>query len=127
MKKSEAFPDPLHFREVGTVDGSVSLKLTHRFRYYSPLGTITVPVSFITDGASVPRPLWPLVSPFDNLGPPVVHDWLYSNYNNKFCRADCDYIFLCGMKDAGVPAWKRWAVYTAVRACGWRFYRGEIK
>ena len=124
MKPSRMFPDPLRFEEIGRVDGSISLQLTHRFRYYSPFGTITVPLGFVTDGASVPRPLWPLASPFDNLGPPVVHDWLYSKNNTEFTRSEADYIFLQGMTDAGVSFWKRMAIYSAVKLCGWRYYKG---
>ena len=40
--------------------------------------TITVPTGFEFDLASVPRPLWWLISPFDlSIAAPLIHDLLY--------------------------------------------------
>lgn len=80
-----------------------------------------IPKGFISDGASVPRPFWPLVSPMDcgELAP-LVHDYLYrtGGVDGRFTRKEADQIFRQHMKDAGVPLWRRQPVYLAVRVAG---------
>ena len=39
--------------------------------------TITVPEGFITDLASVPRPMWWAIAPFDVARAAIIHDLLY--------------------------------------------------
>lgn len=80
--------------------------------------TFTVPQSFTTDFASVPRILWPLFPPYGrHTRAAVLHDWLYMQ--RRTSRADADGIFRRVMREEGVPAWRRWAMYGAVRALGW--------
>lgn len=120
------FPDPLEFREAGHRNGSMLLQLTHRFRFFSSLGTVSAPAGFVTDGASIPRVFWNILSPFgDYFGAAVIHDFLYSPHNTEFSRDEADSIFLEGMNAKGVPFLRRAVIYSAVRAFGWRAFRGR--
>ena len=122
-----AFPDMLEFRDAGMIGGSRVFQLTKEFRYLSTAhGEIRVPAWFLTDGASVPRLFWNILSPFgDYFGAAVIHDFLYSPNNRRHDRETCDAIFLAAMEDAGVSWIKRRTIYRAVRLAGWRSYRGK--
>jgi hypothetical protein len=122
---SAKFPDKLVFEEAGFANGSMLLKLTGSFRYYSSLGLVYVPKNFVTDGASIPRVFWAILSPFGAYFPAaLVHDFLYSSKNDEFTRDEADGIFLEAMKDCGVPWHRRTLIYAAVRCAGWRFFKG---
>jgi len=127
MSNPAAFPDPLIFRHAGIKDGSMLLQLTEPFRYLSTdHGEIQIPAGFITDGASVPRIFWNILSPFgDYFGAAIVHDYLYTPANRHFTRRQADRIFLSAMEDAGVPFIRRRTIYRAVRLGGWRSFRGN--
>lgn len=78
---------------------------------------ICVPEGFVTDFASVPR--LPIVFWLtgDTAHPAaVVHDYLYSRGELK--REEADEILLEAMASVGVPAWRRYPMYWAVRAFG---------
>ena len=82
--------------------------------------THTVPVDFVTDGASIPRIFWSFIgSPFTGFyrRPSLIHDELYAT--QKFKRIYADRVFLEGMEDEGVSFWKRRLIYLAVRLRGW--------
>lgn len=122
---SANFPDKLVFEEAGFAHGSMLLKLTSSFRYYSSLGLVYVPKNFITDGASVPRIFWAIFSPFGcYFSAAVVHDMLYSPLNDEFTRSESDGIFLEAMQECNVPWCRRTLIYSAVRCAGWRFFKG---
>ena len=127
MTRPAAFPDSVIFRHAGVRNGSMLLQLTERFRYLSTEhGKIEIPAGFITDGASVPRIFWNVLSPFgDYFGAAIVHDFLYTPGNRWFDRATVDRIFLAAMEDAGVPFIRRRVIYRAVRLGGWRSFRGN--
>ena len=105
-------------------DGFYKVVQTHTYKVLGHL--LEVPIGFITDLASVPRYLW-LTFPPSGLhnGAAILHDYLYS----KFCRykditrEEADKIFLELMKELGVPAWKRYAMYYAVRLFGKSHFR----
>lgn len=63
----------------GTQTDGINWFLLDDFLYYSDLlGTISVVKGFITDFASVPRPLWNVYPPWGKYGcAAIVHDWLY--------------------------------------------------
>ena len=75
---------------------------------------------FITDGASVPKSLQWLYNPFGRyIKGAVVHDYLYSTYNNTgINRTLADKIFLHIMKETGVDNRTARRFYTAVRCFG---------
>lgn len=123
----KAFPDTPTFRHAGVKNGSMILQMVERFRYLSTVhGEIEVPAGFITDGASVPRIFWGVLSPFgDYFGAALIHDFLYSPHNRRFDRATCDGIFLEAMAAAGVPWLRRRTIYRAVRLGGWASFSGN--
>ena len=122
------FPDKLHLEDGGMRGGSRVFIVVAKFRYLSSLGCVTVPRFFETDGASIPRVFWNILSPFgDYFYAAVVHDFLYSRQNEEFTRDEADFIFLEAMFNVGVPWYRRHIIHAAVRAFGWRFYRGRKK
>jgi hypothetical protein len=119
------FPDELNFTDAGMRGDSHIFRLTERFRYLSSFGTIAVHRGFDTDGASIPRIFWSILSPF---GPyfkaAVIHDWLYSPYNDTFDREDSDLIFKEAMYNIGVDWFQREIIFRAVRLFGSSSFRG---
>jgi hypothetical protein len=112
--------------DVELVDDDPQLwKLVTPLGYYSTLigQLIKVPTGFTTDFASVPRiPLAYLL--FSNIAhePAVVHDFLYRD--GKYSQEVCDNIFFEAMGVVGVPNWKRYTMYYAVRLFGAGFCKG---
>ena len=109
---------------VEALPGGRRWKLVESFTFWSATNKvnaiyISVPSGFTTDFASVPRPFWPLISPYGKAGKAaVIHDFLY--YKNRigegwFTRAQADLIFLEAMGVLGVAAWRKYAMYWAVR------------
>jgi hypothetical protein len=90
---------------------------------------IRVPKSFITDGASVPHSLQWLYNPFGRyIKAAVVHDYLYSCYNNTgINRTLSDKIFDFIMKETGVNAKTRRKFYVAVKYFGKIFWQDKLK
>lgn len=122
-----AFPDAIQLRDAGMQGGSRIFVLTHYFRYIASVGTITVPVGFRTDGASVPRIFWNLLDPWGPYFPAaLVHDYLYSKASTQrghSSRRQADEIFKEAMFNAGVPWPTRETIYRAVRLFGRRSYK----
>ena len=98
-----------------------------------PLEIITVPRGFVTDLASIPRPVWSFFPPD---GPwvkgAVVHDFLYFTqgtgvwYQRRgvvrakpYSRAEADHILREAMADRGIGAWAQFVIWSAVRLGGW--------
>lgn len=124
-------------------------RLTDPYRYVwkdrDIVHRITVFKGFEHDGASVPRIVWTLsgLRP-DGLirAAALVHDWLYvfkgklpkGSYQHKeagtdwmnvtetWTRKQADQMFRRLMKEAGVPAYRRWLAYRAVRLFGWWYW-----
>lgn len=92
-----------------------------RYRVVEPLRyrELTVPAGYVTDLASIPRVLWPIVgSPYDPrfAKAATVHDYLYST--KQVPREEADKELKTLLRLAGVPRWKCQAMYLAVRAFG---------
>jgi uncharacterized protein DUF1353 len=76
-----------------------------------------VPEGFVTDFASIPRLLWPLLPKWGDYGwAAVLHDYLY--WEQSLCREDSDAILLEAMMRSSVPPWRRQLIYRAVRLFG---------
>lgn len=83
---------------------------------------VYVPAGYLTDGASVPQPLWGFIPPWGEYGQAcVVHDFLCEYLkvwvNGKYVNIDrerCDSILNLGMKVLKVPYLKREVIYRAV-------------
>ena len=79
--------------------------------------TIDVPVGFLTDFASIPRPLWWLLPRWGKYGnAAVVHDFCY--WMQQYSRRRADYIFLEAMRVLGVKKVAQIAIYVSVRLFG---------
>lgn len=86
---------------------------------------ITVPTGFKSDFASVPRVFWPIITPLSGgLRAPIIHDYIYTRKAAQFTRKKADEIFLEIMAADGISAFKRYAMYYAVRLSGWKYWRG---
>jgi len=89
-----------------------------------------VPVDFETDGASVPRLLWPLLPPTGRyLRAAILHDYLYTRIKAGEphalirTRAAADREFRRAMAACGVSAPTRWLMWAGVRLGGWMYFR----
>jgi len=79
--------------------------------------SLTVPVGFVTDFASIPQVFHSLLRQNGfYLLPAVVHDYLY--WNRTCTRDQADQILHLGMIENKVPGPQRVAIYAAVRAAG---------
>lgn len=80
---------------------------------------IWIPRGYRFDGASIPQFLWGIIgSRFepDRLLAALRHDWAYLTHCAT--RKQADALFRADLHAAGVAAWKREAMYSAVRAFG---------
>lgn len=78
---------------------------------------IVVPAGFVTDLASIPRIFRGLLPQNDRHRlAAVVHDYLCRQAQSRKERARGDRIFREAMFDLGVPGWKRWVMWAAVRS-----------
>lgn len=88
---------------------------------------VQVEVGFLTDFASIPRPLWSMWPPTGAYGKAaVIHDRLYVapvvrtlTTARAISRKDADAIFLEGMEVLGIGWFTRRTLWTAVRTGGW--------
>ena len=85
-----------------------------------------VPRGFITDGASVPRILWPLF-PHDgaSFASALIHDWDYQH--SQSTRKNVDLAFLDNMKECGLAWIHRRLIFRGVRLGGRRTWRKHRK
>lgn len=85
-------------------------------------GVFTVPAGFRTDLASIPQALQAVIGKWERHAPAaVLHDWLYAT--QPMPRRAADWLFAEALYAAGVPMWKRAAMWMAVRAGGGRAWR----
>lgn len=84
---------------------------------------VYIPNGYLTDGATVPSFLKRLVPTWGTYGAAtIVHDYLCEHLEVvvkgqrvKITRAESDRIFLEAMEVLGVPKWRRYPMYIAVR------------
>lgn len=84
-----------------------------------------IPKNFETDLATIPRLMWPFVSPAYSglLAPAVVHDWFY-RMSCDFNRLEADIIFYQMLLDNKINKINASMLYYSVRSFG-RFYYNE--
>ena len=108
--------DPVDFKPF--VDGRnwiVRERLTYRIGISQD--SITVPVGFVTDLASIPPALQSFIQQNGpSLLPAVVHDYLY--WKQTCTRDQSDQILLLAMIEHAVPEAQRFAIYQAVHFAG---------
>ena len=86
---------------------------------------ITIPKGFVTDFASIPRPLWMWLPKWAKYGPAsVVHDFLY--WEQNLSRLQADQIMLEAMQDLKVSPPIRTLIYAALRLAGWHTWRSNM-
>lgn len=110
--------------------GVYKFKLLEPFEYhigeYPSTTIISVPEGYVTDFASIPRIVWPIVSPIDEYAKAaVVHDWLH--VRGYFDRATTDNIFNEAMIVLDVPKWKRLLVYNSVKYFSYHAWKKNRK
>ena len=84
---------------------------------------LVVPNRFYTDFATIPGPLWFLLSPYDSTYrlSATLHDYLYflrGDEPYRFNRIQCDLCFMRAMKTEGASGGRRTIVYRCVRIFG---------
>jgi hypothetical protein len=78
---------------------------------------VDVPVGFVTDFASIPRPFWSLLPPDGEYTyPAIIHDYLY--WTQERTREMADRILEFGMQDLHVNSLTIGTIYNAVRVFG---------
>lgn len=93
----------------------------------------TIPSGFVCDLATVPASL-PVVDALDlGFDAPIPHDALYQYGGHlpldwvapwrPITRKEADRIFYEMLREDGVPRFKAWLAYRAVRLLGWRAWR----
>ena len=104
-------------------------RLEAPYSYQDVVHRIDVPDRFAFDLASIPRPIWWLVAPFElSIAAPLLHDYLYRHQGDPpagsivppriYSRVQADRLFRDVMEKEGVWAWRRVAAYRAVRWFG---------
>jgi len=85
-----------------------------------------VPPLFWTDFASIPRLLWPIISPYDIGKGPIIHDYGY--FTGIGSKAFWDTVLTACMETDKITPWKLSPVYHAVDWFGgpvWNDYRKQ--
>ena len=83
---------------------------------------IAVPSGFMSDLASIPRAVWPILrKDGTHRRAAILHDYLYSI--RTVPRKLADSLFLEAMLSDGVPMWQAYAMWCAVRMAGFLFYK----
>ncbi|MCA1806455.1 MAG: DUF1353 domain-containing protein [Actinobacteria bacterium] len=84
-----------------------------------PVKSITVPMGFVSDYASIPRLARPLIPSWGRWAEAaVVHDYCYERLCHVMTRSEADKIFLIAMTELKVKWWRRVLMYLAVRIGG---------
>lgn len=96
------------------------LQVSFRRQFRTEWETVRIEEGFLTDGASVPRPLWWFAPPFADTYLPaaVLHDAMYATH--AVDKNTADWLFLRGMLTLGVNGTKARLMYHAVRLFGGR-------
>lgn len=104
-------------------EGEWRITLDENFTFSACGKAITIPKGFSSDGMSVPRILWPLLSPqFDpcTLEASVCHDWLYASH--AVGRKQADTWYREALINAGYGKIKAYIVYRGLRLFGASHY-----
>lgn len=85
---------------------------------------VTVPEGFVTDFASIPKPLWGLLPQWARYGPAaIVHDYLY--WEQSVTRLRADQIMLEAMQNLKVSRVAIFLIYRALRLFGGFTYKSN--
>lgn len=102
------------------MDGETRLELVKPILFADAVGSWhSIPAGFVSDGASVPRFLWRLLSPAVDgatLWASIVHDWSYAHAITT--RDQCDVMYKKQLIEDGYPRWKAQLTYLGLRLFG---------
>ena len=114
-----SFTKPLVVRYIDGTKWEVMHQFTYHIGDKTAKEVVVVPKGFITDFASIPRIMWPLIGPptGEHGKAAVVHDYLYGKH--RFTRAKSDRVFREAMKVSDIGWMKRNTMYLGVRLFGW--------
>lgn len=88
--------------------------------------SVEVPKGFVTDLASTPKFLWPILPPTKRYThAAIVHDYHY--WTQTISRTDADDIFKIAMGELDVPGWTSFAIYQAVSKFGDKAWNNNKK
>lgn len=122
------FLSPLDARHIGARRKMLLENLVYRD---SRGRVFVVPAGFVSDGASVPRPLWVLYPPFGEAYEPAawLHDYLYANAESVLVddvdgfrpvnRREADALLEEASDAAGFRSSGSWILHAGVRFGGW--------
>jgi hypothetical protein len=105
------------------LDGNLNQNVWHRS---GVINRVIVPEGFISDGASIPKWIWPILGPpigSKHLIPSIIHDYLCEQATCYSERVLGDAVFFKLLRDFDIPRWKRTLMYIGVRVQGhftWR-------
>lgn len=122
----KTFPADLPFENAGWINRERIIRITEDYGALTECGFVVIPKGFLSDGGSVPRSLWSIIDhPFTGWLPASgVHDFLYRKDNGyDISRAEADMILRTLMESLGYSWAKRWAVWSGVRAGGWKSWQ----
>lgn len=91
---------------------------------------ITVPYGFESDGCSVPRILWGIISPAihpETIRASLVHDYIYRTHPEGWTKDEADELFYDLLVEDGFSKVKAYAAYKGVDWFGGSAWEGEIK
>lgn len=89
---------------------------------------LKIPKDFESDGASIPRVLWRLVSPCihqSTIRAAIAHDFLYRTTPEGWSRKDADEFFHDICKRDGLADFQADLAYIGLRLFGWQSWRGK--
>ena len=121
------FMKPLVVKKVNDNEWEVYEELEYHVGSKDSEEVIIVPKGTLTDFASIPKILWNILPPHTEVAPiSVIHDYIYSLRgklpDKTYTREEGDKIFLEGMQVLGVPLWKRYTMFYAVRTAGFIYW-----
>ena len=81
-----------------------------------------IPKGFGSDGMSVPRMFWSIISP--HIDPrtqraSICHDWIYREQPEGWTRKEADLMLYCYLLEDGFPVFLSLLSYRGVRLGGW--------
>lgn len=83
----------------------------------TPTKRIVVPQGFVTDLASIPKPLRNIFDPNgDSRKPAVLHDWIYRTH--EFTKAQCDQLLYDALVVCGESKFVAWCYKAGVAIGG---------
>ena len=106
-----------------TKDGNILITTLEPVAYTIGAKSIIIPPGYISDGLSVPRIFWSLLSPQCDgrtLHAGLAHDHAYEHHT--FTRAEADAFLRDDLIRHGFNVILAWIVWAGVRLFGWAFW-----